>query len=81
MEPLAYLVSSLSNMLYKRSWIFPQLFCFHIYCDLENCDMLEIGGYTFKSRRSFHFRSYIGTGLDDVIKLREMHEKDFDAPN
>lgn len=82
MGPLIYLVSILSNMLYKRGWIFPQLFCFHIYCDLENCDMLEIGGYTPSSVADlFHFRSYIGTGLDDVIKLREVHEKDLHAPN
>lgn len=82
MGPLMYLVSILSNMLYKRNWIFPQLFCFHIYCDLENCDMLEIGGYTPSSVADlFHFRSYIGTGLDDVTKIREMHEKDLHAPN
>jgi hypothetical protein len=44
--------------------------------------MLEIGGYTSsKVADLFHFRSYIGTGLDDSIKFREMYEEDHRAPN
>ena len=82
MKPLHYLVSLLSEKLYKRDWIFPQLFCFHIYCDLENCDLIEIGGYSSsKVLNLFEFRSYIGTGLDDSVKLREMYKEDHLEPN
>ena len=69
LAPLAYLVSSAGESLLKKNWVFPQLFCFHIHCDLENSDLLEIGGYLPPSVIDlFGVRNYTGSGLNEDIR-------------
>lgn len=82
-EPLKNFVIILSNHLVKRSWVFSQLFCFHVLTDLRGCSLLEIGGCLSESLLNlFSVAKYIGTGLDDAVSQRESeHSALYNNPN